>query len=70
MKKQAKFLISIQITLINNNKLTYGFAISEGRSLLYKLRNIDCCYLVSLNNIKDDFYKRRRLMEEMKKYKL
>lgn len=31
--------------------MTYGFAISGGRSLLYKLRNIDCCYLVSLNNI-------------------
>ncbi|MEK7168595.1 MAG: hypothetical protein AAB778_01125 [Patescibacteria group bacterium] len=33
------------------NKLTYGFAISGGRTILYKLKNVDCCYLVSLNNI-------------------
>lgn len=51
MMKQEKLLIFIKTTLKNNNKLTYGFAISGGRNLLYRLKNVDCCYLVSLNNI-------------------
>lgn len=34
-----------------NNITTYGFAIGGGRRILYKLKNLDCCYLVSSNNI-------------------
>lgn len=33
------------------NSQVYGFAISGGRQILYKLKNLDCCYLISLNNI-------------------
>lgn len=33
------------------NKQIYGFALGGTKNLLYRLKNIDCCYLVFPNNL-------------------